>query len=371
MTTQTRSGTASFLSLFLALAACSDPEGPGEGPGGAGTTGGTPGSDGTGGSPEAGGVGGAITGAGGSGNDGGQTSVAGGAAGAPNPGSGGAPGAAGGGASGGAGSSCPSSGTFATKIEAKVHWAQTATIVAGSGTISLWSRDVLTFANGQVTGTTARCGQTLVDFTVPEAFVAFLGGSKIGTTVPDATWDTASMPKTPIAGTFAAPDAGGAFALSEAATVLGMNLVDPVGEWPALAAAQASAADSDGDGSPGFTQVPKSDSPFARPPLSLTDALNANGLRADRLYVVNRMVSGRTGTFDGCTSIRGTATGHPSKEVHVIGCHVLNGAECAAAQVQFADTQLTAVDVVVDSQSFVSHKVDDGATCAAVRTAVP
>jgi len=188
-------------------------------------------------------------------------------------------------------------------------------------------------------------------------------------TGPAAAWDAASMPKTSVAGTFGAPDAGGAFALSDAAFVLGMNLVDPAGEWPALAAAQSAAADSDGDGSPGFTQVPKSDSPFARPPLSLADALNANGLRADRLYVVNRMVSGRAGTFDGCTSMHGTATGHPSKEVHVIGCHVLNGADCNASQTDFVDSSRTIYQTT--GATFTAKKLPDGANCAAVRAALP
>jgi hypothetical protein len=126
------------------------------------------------------------------------------------------------------------------------------------------------------------------------------------------------------------------------------------------------AVDADGDGSPGFTAIPRQGGGFVAPPTGL--GLLGSAPSADKVYLASRTIVSLGGKLTSCTEQAGTAT-ITFFDSHVVGCHVKGGGECTPAQVDFIDQSRT--DYKVSTGVFTSKQVAETATCADVRAALP
>jgi hypothetical protein len=292
-----------------------------------------------------------------------------GAAGSGTAGSGAAGTTGAGGATGAAGSSasCPAHTAFtlAVHIVLDVTWPATAAAGMGTGKVHLWNRAKLN-ANGlALTGDTWSCGTILPEFALNFAGTVVTGGSKVSIDVPNSVWDAPMIPMFPNMGTLTGWDAGSKIEIMPTIALVGLTMADPSAAWP-MSYTGIMARDDDSDGNPGFTAVPKQGGGYVAPPTAL--GLLGSAPSADKIYLASRTVVGLSGKLDSCTTQSGTAN-VTAFDSHVVGCHVMGGAACTAAQTDFVDQSRTAYMVV--SGVFTSKQVADGATCADVRAALP
>jgi hypothetical protein len=141
-------------------------------------------------------------------------------------------------------------------------------------------------------------------------------------------------------------------------------MTNPTAAWPS-AYTSITADDVDKDGKAGLTSIPKNGGGYVYPPLSIS---GSSGAKADQVYVASRTGVDMDGTLTSCTDQSGTTT-TKYLDNHVVGCHVLGGGECTAAQTKFLDDNRTAFTVT--GGTYVAKIVPDTATCADVRAALP
>lgn len=262
--------------------------------------------------------------------------------------------------------SCPeqAEGIAGNHIVVDVSWSATTGLNAGSGQLHIWTMAELTFDGTDVTGVVRPCGSVVP----PMEKAALVGGGQMQTVIPDEVWDAPSMPTFQASGTISGFDVGSTITMDPVASLVGLTMDDPMnGAWPPTGA-EVNAVDHDGSGKPGITAIPRSDPPFSLPPLDLIGALLPNGARGDVLGIVTRSVIELHGTRDTCTSARGSATVHVFNN-HVVGCHVLDGGDCNADQVNFVDSNRVVYQI--GDASYTMKRLEDGATCADVRAALP
>jgi hypothetical protein len=212
----------------------------------------------------------------------------------------------------------------------------------------------------ELSGETSPCGSILP----PLQLTVIAGGGQALVEIPDATWDLASMPKIPSTATLEGWTTTSKFTTHPAAALVGLTMEDPMSAWPGKGS-MVSAVDHDGDTKPGILGVPKSDGGFTRPPTSL---LGQAGAVADQIHLVTRTAMAMDGAMTSCTDHAGTVD-VSFFDNHVVGCHVFEGGDCDAAQAEFIDTNRTIFEVV--DASYTSKIVDDSATCADIRAALP
>jgi hypothetical protein len=327
-------GTNSWFACIVALAACGAPADDGEennGGGGAGTTPGAGTSGGgsgtTGGSGTSGGGGSNVSTAGTGGSRAGGTGGGGG-------------GMSGGGAAGTAGSvsnimcdpatdapmgECAdnATGIFAIKTVIDVWWQDEKNdpdlVDPGRDTITVYLRgeikDVKCDGSGGV-GIMKACGTTLPPFKSDANCDAFQ------ITFPDELWDKPSMPTFETTGTTTGFDVGSVLSIAEATGLLGVDLTDPEGAWPAKTSDGGfEMVDDDGDGKPGITIVMgrigevfqkgtcggflMQDFVFRGAPLETISAIDDAGEKAETLYIGLRSKLGGGGAI-GATCDSGT-----------------------------------------------------------------
>lgn len=345
------------LVALAALGACG-----GEDPGEATGVGG--GSAGSGASAGAG-----ATGSGGSGATGSGGSGATGTGGAGGEGAIGSGGVGSGGTPGGCDNNAKSA-TSGNLIVAQVSWPAKTGIEAGSGTMYIWTKSVLQFAEpdsstGEIeaTGEAQPCGSIIPELTK----TAIAGGGKVQTVIPNETWDKPGMPKIPAKGKLSGFDVGATVSMDPIVSLVGLTMTDPQGPWPSSAKA-INAVDHDGDGQPGILAKPRTDPPFSAPPTSLFEALNANGKRATEVYVVTRTMIQLGGVRDTCTSAKGNATVYMFDN-HVVGCRRNDGKICTQGESDFIDQNQP--KFTVQNATYEMVQLPEGATCADVRAALP
>lgn len=252
------------------------------------------------------------------------------------------------------GSACPTSFTIGTQVAFNVTWAGSLAIVAGSGPVNLWTKSKVTVNGGSMTLTTQACGTKLPEITT----AAIAGGQKILPEFPDMVWDNAMMPS--FTGT--ATQTGNMMNIESGVALLGLTMTDPLAPWPAKDMIMG--FDHDGDGNLGITSVPRTSDGFAAPPTDI-----GQQMRTDKLYIATRNVASLSATVEGCPqSYSGVAT-IKNFDTHIIGCHVLNGADCDATQSTFVDDN-TPIFMPMNG-TFTTKVLPDTATCADVRTAMP
>jgi hypothetical protein len=255
-------------------------------------------------------------------------------------------------------------GAEATHIVVSLRWPATLALEAGEGEMHLWTRADLTVKDGVVTGTVRPCGTVIPALTKTAA----IGGGQVQIEIPGSVWDAPSMPVFQLRGTSAGFGVGAAITMEPVASLLGAALHDPRNDaWPA-GASQLTTTDPDGDGQPGLKAVPRTDPPFAAPPLDLAGVLDPKGARADEVDLATRTVLSLAGARDSCTSAAGTAN-VTRVDSHVVGCHVRGGGRCTAAQADFVD--IAQPHFEVRSATFRMVDIPATATCADVRAALP
>jgi hypothetical protein len=293
---------------------------------------------GSGGSPQGSGA----TAAGGSGNVAGTTAAAG-------TGSGGGDTAA----------ACPvlTELTLAIHVVVDVTWPDTLGADGGTGKMHAWNLARMTVDGTALNGMTQPCGSDLPELTLKP----LAGGGKFDIEVPDTVWDSPSAPQVAGVGTLDGFDVGSAIQTEVTSLLVGLTMAEPDGAWPETHA-EITTVDADGDGKPGFTGVPKTGSGYVLPPL--IPPLIGEPDTADKVYMVSRTAMGLSGTLSSCTEQSGTVT-VTFFDNHIVGCHVTGGDDCAAADVDFLDsnrTQLTAT-----GGTFTSKLVPPTTTCAEAR----
>jgi hypothetical protein len=343
-----------------------DPQGGTGGAGGSSAAGGSSGKGGTssGGSSATGGTGGATGGTGGTGGTTGGTGGAMAGSGGAMAGSGGAMAGSGGAmaGSGGGGDACAprENLTIAVHVVINVTWPDTLATVKGSGQVHIWNRSKYEVNGSEFSGETSPCGSVLP----PLELSVIAGGGKALIEIPDATWDLASMPKVAGDGEIEGWSVGSKFITHASSALVGLMMAEPMGAWPAKGA-MVTTVDHDNDTKPGILGVSKSDGDFVRPPTSI---LGQAGAIADQVYLVTRTALALDGVMTSCTDQEGTVD-VPFFDNHVVGCHVFNGGECDATQADFIDTNRTIFEVV--DATYTAKFVDEDATCADVRAALP
>lgn len=129
---------------------------------------------------------------------------------------------------------CDLSGDFALRIRQEVQWKDIDDFVEdGNATPDWWLLVRNTYdADGKLSMEVRDCGSTGYDIcSVP--YPPLLGAEAYGQYVPDATWDSSSMPTSTLKVSLAAAQPGSAFKTSNVVLLAGIKLDDPMGEWPA------------------------------------------------------------------------------------------------------------------------------------------
>ncbi|HYJ07913.1 MAG TPA: hypothetical protein VEX18_02865 [Polyangiaceae bacterium] len=250
--------------------------------------------------------------------------------------------------------------TLGVHIVMNVTWPDTLATTKGTGQVHIWNRSNYDVEGSALSGETSPCGSILP----PLQLSAIAGGDKALIEIPDATWDLASMPKIPASASLEAWSSGSKFTSTSSSALVGLTMDDPTSAWPGKGS-MVMTVDHDEDTKPGILGVPKSDGGFARPPTSL---LGGAGAVADQVYLVTRTAMALDGAMTSCTEQAGTVD-VAFFDNHVVGCHVYNGDECDATQADFIDTNRTIFEVV--DASYTAKFMDDAATCADVRAALP
>lgn len=258
------------------------------------------------------------------------------------------------------GAPCPTrtAATQAVHLIMAVTWPGSIGTNPGSGNVHVWTRAKLTFGAGNtITSVNTPCGSVVPDIQT----TTIAGGKKVQPEFLPAVWESAALATFDGSGQQSSFDVNSKVSITAKPALVGLTMADPNGAWPAATAIQA--VDSDGDGHPGITATPKNDTVYGLPPTSIVQTKHA-----DQLYIASRTTTSLAGVRDTCDSQKGTAT-VAAFDSHVIGCRIEGGADCAAADIKFIDDNRTVF--VVTGATYEAKIVPDGATCAAVRAAVP
>jgi hypothetical protein len=260
----------------------------------------------------------------------------------------------------------PTALTLAVHIVMDATWPASTATSAGSGKIHLWNLAHLDVSAGVLSGDETRsCGTVLPDFALNAAGAIVTGGSKVLVEIPHSVWEAPSIPKLQSRGRIAGWDPGSQFNIDGTVALFGLTLADSGAPWPD-SYTKIMAVDADGDGKPGFTAVPRAGGGYVLPPTGL--GILGSAPSADRLYLASRTVLSLDGKLQGCNEVTGTAR-ISFFDSHVVGCHVKNGGDCSAGQIDFVDQSRTLYKVT--GATFTAKKVADSATCADARTALP
>ena len=309
---------------------------------------------GDGGAAGAGGGTAVQTGSGGSAGSGSADAGAGGA-----PGTGGATGSGGTGGGGG-GSACPSltAYTQADHTILNVTWPAGLATMGGTGQVHIWNKTAFTASGNTLSATSQACGTVLP----PTGLTALGGGGMVLIEIPNASWDAPTMPKFQFQATQSGWNVGSTMSYSYTALV-GLTLTDPTVAWPTSYTGITMTVDADGDGNPALTSVPRTGGGFVAPPTSITQTA-----RVDLVYIVSRNAVSVMATRSACDQASGTVT-FTHFDNHVVGCHVMGGADCMPNETNFVDQNRTIYQV--STATFQSKTVASTATCADVRAALP
>jgi hypothetical protein len=256
--------------------------------------------------------------------------------------------------------------TLSVHIIMDATWPAGTATSAGSGKIHLWNMTRLDASNGALSGDDTRsCGTVLPEFSLNGAGTLVTGGTKVLVEIPHAVWDAPPIPRLSSRGRIAGWEPGSAFTIDGTVALIGLTFPDAAAAWPD-SYTKIMPVDADGDGKPGFTAVPRAGSGYVQPPTGL--GIFGSAPSADKLYLSSRTVVSLAGKLTGCNDVSGTAK-IDFFDSHVVGCHVRNGNDCTAGQIDFVDQSRTLYKI--SSASFTAKKIPDTSTCADARAALP
>lgn len=309
---------------------------------------------------------------------------------------------------------CNLGGTFAVRTRLDLSWADQDTIEGGSDTQYGWTIQRLNYdVDGNVAVEVIPCGETNIDLCGQGVRIAGVPEEAYAQYVPIAIWGKAGSPSTQYS--FMLTDAlpGSKYLTPEVAVLQGIQLNNPLGEWPSKrqdiegadgydgsATNGARWIDADNDGVFGLTTYtvgpngvaadgsatapisaydtrskvcPRSDPSAERSPYNYPPG--AEGLtvrRIKRFFSANRVTSSYDGRIDSCDllagEVRGPAEGRVRFDTRIGGCLRANGSaesQCSGSLLDFLD--MTGAPNKVEANSFIMKRVEDTATCETVR----
>jgi hypothetical protein len=267
---------------------------------------------------------------------------------------------------------CDLNGTWGMLTAIDIEWdavrvAGITAVQGGSDTLFSWSLRRQTQTGTSVRSEVQACGDTSPDLCSPILGAAFTQQ------IPNAIYELASMPRTSFTFTLPkAPVAGDAYVGGSEATLLGLELPNPAGPWPAsYTDASITWRDPDGDGQRGVTSIiPQTgNSTRCRLPYSGLP-IPASGQLAARVYSGTRSLTRLNGTLVDCNTITGSVSGPnggtPQIQGHVIGCLKTDDSACTAAETQSLDEGAASAQRVVSTR-FTMIRVPTGTNCAQLR----
>jgi hypothetical protein len=261
------------------------------------------------------------------------------------------------------GTICDLTGTFALKLQVRGTWPNDTYTAAGSGTFLFWQKAQLTQSGNSVTGTLLECGRYVPPFdarSVSETFL-FQHPTSLFDHVP------AYLPTTPVTFTLGSSSPGATVTLPISAVQMGVNMANPTtGSWPATSGGLTQ-IDMDADGKPGVTvlYIGTGGYDFPRTGGTLFAA------RSDSPYIASRVSFSLSGTLTSCTQSTGAAT-VTHLDTRIFGCSLSGSAsDCSGSEASFLDTNCLNYTMSGSPQTYTLVKVAAGASCAAVRAALP
>jgi len=308
---------------------------------------------------------------------------------------------------------CDMQGTFAMRYDSTASWMGVDSIEDGSAQGLSWAIARQNYADdGALSMELITCGETNIDLCGTGVRIAGIAAEAYSQYVPVAVWDQAGATGTLI--DFSLPGAvpGGAYKTPVFAMLSGINLTDPLGEWPAKRQDVQGGSDFDGSATNGarwldtdqdtlfgvttyavgpngatptgalapITPYPQTSAACPRgdaaaPRLAYNYPPGLDGLtprRIKRFSSATRAISNLEGTLQSCNEITGTVRGPDSGRAHVdlrIGsCVRVDGdgeVACGSNLVDFLDA--TDAPSAFDSQTFIMKRVEANITCAQVR----
>lgn len=257
---------------------------------------------------------------------------------------------------------CDLSGTWALKMSVAGSWPNATYIRGGSGTFLFWMKLQGTHTGTSIAATLTECGRYVPDFSATMVSETYNYG------YPNSLFDGSFLPSTSTTITLGSSSPGASLTLPLSATQMGVNMADPInGSWPSAASGIASGirVDMDGDGRPGVTAAYSNAGSleYARTSTSLI------ATRADQPYAASRVSFSLSGTVSSCTQSSGTGT-FTHIDTRIFGCRRDTGSQCSASDATFLDSNCLNYNMP-SSATYTLVKVANGASCAAVRAALP
>jgi hypothetical protein len=313
---------------------------------------------------------------------------------------------------------CDMNGTFALHIAAEVSWSGDQYVEAATDTYESWAILNQTYAaDGTLSIETTSCGQITIDVCGGENFL--VRDEAYAQFFPIEIFDEpSSMPNMYCENPNAPPPCGMSLSLPNAlpgqayltpltASLLGISLTDPFGDWPAsrenvqggseTVTNGAQWVDHDNDGALGVTSyvVPPggTDSLSVTPPKSygansdVCPRLRSGTQqyawvpdttlhRTKRLYTASRVISQFSGSITSCDRIDGNAIGPKNGQMQSdsrIGGGIMcrSGSSVGCSNTACSDAVLDQYDVdptqEIISSTFVMKRIPNSSTCAYVR----
>jgi hypothetical protein len=206
------------------------------------------------------------------------------------------------------------------------------------------------------------CGRFVPDFSA--TMVSETYGFSLQTSLFDHV--PPYLPTTSTTLTLSSTSPGATISQPLAAALMGTTMSNPTtAAWPS-ASTGLTQVDHDGDGNPGVTVTYLNGGGYSYPRVSSSAFSTA---RAQNPYVASRLVFSLQGTLSSCTQASGPAT-VTQVNTRIFGCK-LSGTtnKCNTSQWSFLDDNC--LNYTVGSSTYTMVKVANGASCAAVRSALP
>ncbi|HEX6244180.1 MAG TPA: hypothetical protein VFZ61_24860 [Polyangiales bacterium] len=259
---------------------------------------------------------------------------------------------------------CELSGTYALRMSVAGSWPTASYITGGNGTFQFWMRLQVTQSGTVLAGTLRECGRYIPPFAAPIVGETYLYA------YPLSLFDGDFLPAFPASATLSSAFPGASFTLGPTAVQMGIDMAlaplsrDPVtAAWPG-AASQVPAAnrlDVDRDGRPGVTAEYADNYTHPRTGGTLFDP------RSDNPYVASRVSFSLSGSLASCSRSTGSANVR-YVDTRIYACSLESG-ECSASQADFLDRN--SLNYTLGTASYTLVRVTDGASCSAIRAALP
>lgn len=258
------------------------------------------------------------------------------------------------------GGRCDLTGLFAVQWRFPVAWDDAPNVGlsslpdAGEGEVVVLGLGVLAHSDDLLNGTIRACGIELPEFRAGD-------GDAYGAVIDGSALDAGDVPLWTVQATTACADPGCAVQSAPSAGLLGVQLDDPMGPWPASPnSAELQWLDPDRDGARGVSAELRTDAPYTEMPI---DGFGPLGQRATALRFGLRAQWALRTVLQDCDTIEGPLLGGP--DMLIAGCAREQG-ECSQDQAEFLSDNLPRLRSLEGAVARLQRLDSDG-DCADVR----